>query len=60
LCGEEYLYYKKGYIFPSAWKAWCNGMTFFINNSRVLKVWESEAKSNYYYGLQIDISKKSA
>jgi hypothetical protein len=40
LCGEEYLYYKKGYIFPSAWKAWYNGMNFFINNSRISKVLE--------------------
>jgi hypothetical protein len=22
LCGEEYLYYRKGYIFPEVWEAW--------------------------------------
>ena len=55
LCGEEYLYYKKGYIYPSAWKAWHNGMKIYIKSPRVLPIWEKEIKSDSYYGLKIDI-----
>jgi len=38
LCGEEYLYYSQGYIFPSVWKAWHNGMKYFIKNPRIAAV----------------------
>jgi len=51
LCGEEYLYYAQGYIFPSVWKAWHNGMSYFFNNPRIVKVWKEETKSDSYYGL---------
>ena len=51
LCGEEYLYYTQGYIFPSVWLAWYNGMKFFINNPRINAVWTEEKKSESYYGL---------
>jgi hypothetical protein len=51
LCGEEYLYYAQGYIFPSVWKAWHNGMRYFFNNPRIGKVWKEEKKSDSYYGL---------
>jgi hypothetical protein len=51
LCGEEYLYYTQGYIFPSVWLAWYNGMKFFINNPRINAVWAEEKKSESYYGL---------
>jgi hypothetical protein len=27
LCGEEYLYYQQGYLFPEVWQAWFNGIT---------------------------------
>ena len=60
LCGEEHLYYKKGYIYPSAWKAWYNGMKVFIKNPRILPIWEREKESDYYYDLKIDITEKGA
>jgi len=53
LCGEEYLYYKLGYIFPPVWKAWYNGMKYFIKNQRIAAVWTEEKKSDSYYGLSL-------
>lgn len=53
LCGEEYLYYRQGYIFPSVWKAWYNGMKYFITNPRIAAVWTEEKKSESYYGLPL-------
>ncbi|HQO20662.1 MAG TPA: hypothetical protein PLA03_09910 [Acidobacteriota bacterium] len=53
LCGEEYLYYIQGFIFPSVWKAWLNGMKFFIKNKRIAEVWKEEEKTDSYYGLRI-------
>jgi hypothetical protein len=51
LCGEEYLYYTQGYIFPAVWKAWYNGMKYFVNDPRIKAVWRDEMKSESYYGL---------
>jgi hypothetical protein len=53
LCGEEYLYYTEGYIFPSVWQAWHNGMKYFIKNPRIADVWAKEKKSESYYGLSL-------
>lgn len=53
LCSEEYLYYTKGYIYPEVWKAWCNGMEFFLGHKRIGDTWTEEEKesSASYYGL---------
>ena len=53
LCGEEYLYYTEGHIFPSVWKAWRNGMEYFIKKPRIAAVWSIEKKSESYYGLSM-------
>jgi hypothetical protein len=54
LCGEEHLYYRKGYIFPEVWEAWHNGMKDFLNKStRIQRKWSDEKKSGSYYGLDI-------
>ena len=50
LCGEEYLYYKKGYIFPEVWEAWLNGMRYFYKNKKIKDIWDKELESNSYYG----------
>jgi hypothetical protein len=54
LCGEEYFFYKQGYIFPDVWKSWLNGMKFFYSNKRIRKIWDKELESNSYYGLRIE------
>ena len=52
LCGEEYLYFKRGYIGPDVWRAWRNGMETVFKNKRVCELWQDETKSNSYYGLE--------
>jgi len=51
LCGEEYLYYKKGYIDPDVWKTWKNGMRDFLKSDRIKKKWQEEGEGSSYYGL---------
>lgn len=53
LCGEEYLYFRKGYIDPVIWSAWENGMKSIFSNSKVRSFWECEKKTESYYGLPI-------
>jgi hypothetical protein len=56
LCGEEYLFYRRGYIYPEVWKSWVAGMKFYYNDPRIQNLWEEELSSESYYGL--DISKE--
>lgn len=49
LCGEEYFYYKQGYIPPEVWESWLNGMKFFYKNSKIQKLWDEELGLNSYY-----------
>ena len=53
LCGEEYLYYMQGYIFPAVWKAWHNGMKNYVENPRIAATWTEEKESDSYYGLPL-------
>jgi hypothetical protein len=52
LCGEEYLFFRDGFIFPEVWKAWYNGMRFFRRNQRIRKLWDAELETDSYYGLK--------
>ena len=52
LCAEEFLCYKKGFIYPEVWKAWLNGMRFFYGSTRIKKMWDTELERNKsYYGM---------
>lgn len=53
LCGEEYLYYRQGYLFPEVWRAWFNGMEYFFANSLIAALWKEEKKADSYYGLPL-------
>jgi len=52
LCGEEYLFYRQGYIYPEVWQAWYNGMKIFRKNPRIKKLWEEELATESYYGFR--------
>lgn len=52
LCGEEYLFYRQGYIYPEVWEAWHNGMTIFRKIPRIRKLWDEDLKTCSYYGFQ--------
>ena len=54
LCAEEYMYYKRGYIYPDVWKSWKNGMKYYCKNSKVLQnLWEEELGQDSYYGFDL-------
>ena len=53
LCGEEYLYFVRGYIDPTVWNAWENGMKAIFSVQRVQRVWETEKLNESYYGLPL-------
>jgi hypothetical protein len=52
LCGEEWLYAKKGFICREVWVAWENGMKFFRKNPRIKKFWDDDLGNDSYYGLK--------
>jgi hypothetical protein len=54
LCGEEYLFVKRGYIYREVWEAWLNGMKIFYQNERIRAIWEEELETGSYYGLKIE------
>ena len=54
LCGEEYLFYQQGYIYPEVWKSWVLGMKIFYDSDLIRPIWISELKSGSYYGLDIE------
>jgi len=53
LCGEEYLYFQRGYIDPLVWTAWKNGMKAIFSVPRVQQVWSREKRTESYYGLPL-------
>ena len=53
LCGEEYLYFKRGYIEPSVWQAWNNGMKAIVAVPSIQGVWQHEKKTGSYYDLPL-------
>ncbi len=53
LCGEEYLYFKQGYIYPDVWAAWMNGMNSILNNKRIKQHWVKEKETGSFYGLPL-------
>ena len=57
LCAEEYLFYKRGYIYPEVWRAWQNGMLYFLRDKRIREKWVEEFKSDSYYGLSVKLEK---
>ncbi|MEE8461678.1 MAG: hypothetical protein V3S50_06105 [Acidobacteriota bacterium] len=54
LCAEEYLFYKRRFIYPEVWQSWFNGMKWFYRKQRIREYWKSELASESYYGLRFD------
>ncbi len=53
LCGEEFLFFKKGYIYPEVWKSWVAGMNQFHKLDGIRELWEQELTLGSYYGLDV-------
>jgi hypothetical protein len=54
LCGEEYLYYRIGYIYPEVWKSWVLGMKIYYDQPRIRERWDCDLTSGSYYGPNIE------
>ena len=52
LCGEEFLYYRLGYIYPEVWQAWLKGMQYYYTNKNINFFWDEELLQGSYYGLK--------
>lgn len=55
LCAEEWLFFSAGYIYPSVWRNWENGMRQYGTDARVAELWRQESKTESYYGLKFPI-----
>lgn len=53
LCGEEWLFYQAGYIYPAVWETWKKGMKQYGADARVAKLWQRERESESYYGFEL-------
>jgi hypothetical protein len=53
LCAEEYLFYRKGFIYPEVWLAWCKGMLIFWSCPHIRALWEAELSTDSYYGFTL-------
>jgi len=59
LCAEEYLYYRKGFIYPEVWLAWIHGMRLFYASPRIRALWKSELQTGSYYGFSTTLIEHS-
>ena len=55
LCSEEFLYYRRGYVYPEVWEAWLNGMLVFYSDDRIRSYWDRELRAGSYYGLEREL-----
>jgi hypothetical protein len=54
LCAEEFLYFRKGFIYPEVWIAWLNGMKIFYTDPRIRALWKKELETDSYYGFKAE------
>jgi hypothetical protein len=54
LCGEEYLFYQEGFIHRAAWRSWCLGITYYLADERIRKIWDDEVGRDSYYGMTVE------
>jgi hypothetical protein len=60
LCAEEYLFFEEGYIHRAAWRSWCRGMLYYLENDGIRHVWDDEVSSDSYYGLTVETIRSGA
>jgi hypothetical protein len=54
LCGEEFFFYRSGYIPSEVWDAWRRGIQGFIKVDCVRELLRKELDGNSYYGLTLE------
>jgi hypothetical protein len=55
LCAEEYVFFKKGYIYPDVWESWKKGMEYYYNNQLIQEQWNNELEQGSYYNFRLKI-----
>jgi hypothetical protein len=60
LCAEEFLFYEEGFIHRAAWRSWCLGMKYYLEDSRIRKIWDDEVTLDSYYGLTLELIEAGA
>lgn len=60
LCAEEYLFCKEGYIPRRVWRSWCRGMAWYLKRHPFKDVWNSEVKTDSFYGLTEQVIRDGA
>ena len=53
LCGEEYLYFRAGYVDAEVWRSWVKGMAYFGANAEIRRIWQLELEQGSYYGFTL-------
>lgn len=60
LYGEEYLFFKEGYIHADVWQSWCRGMLYYMEKEPFSSLWCAEQRTSSYYGLSLEVIRKGA
>jgi hypothetical protein len=60
LCAEEYLFYREGFIHQAAWRSWCLGIKYYLEDERIRRIWDDEVSKDSYYGLTLEIVQAGA
>jgi hypothetical protein len=60
LCGEEYLFFREGYIYPEVWQAWCRGMLWYLRDDGIRTLWDDQMTLGSYYGLTFQVIEEGA
>lgn len=52
LCGEEYYYFRRGYVDTEVWRNWLRGMHWWYERHRAIRdYWNAKLDEDSYYGL---------
>ena len=60
LCGEEYLYYRSGYLDNEVWSSWLRGMAYFASSEAIRNIWQKELEQGSYYNFNLSLLPISA
>ena len=60
LCAEEFLFFEEGFIHRAAWRSWCRGILYYLEDDGIRQVWDVEVSSDSYYGLTVQTIREGA
>jgi len=51
------MWHDAEYIDERVWRAWRNGMKYFAEDPKILKLWQAAVADGSYYGFSLDFTK---